>query len=68
VVEARELRDIRLGEWRTRFAKARAGVTLSAEDIAEEVERWYDGAWYDVTRQITQADESKSISARRSRA
>jgi hypothetical protein len=34
VVEGRELRDIRLGEWRTRFAKARAGVTLQAEDIA----------------------------------
>jgi integrase len=40
VVEARELRDIRLGEWRTRFAQARAGVTLSAEDIAAEVDRY----------------------------
>jgi integrase len=38
VVAARELRDIRLGEWRTRFAKARAGITVSAEDIAAEVE------------------------------
>jgi hypothetical protein len=38
VVAARELRDIRLGEWRTRFAKARAGITLSPEDIAAAVE------------------------------
>jgi hypothetical protein len=40
VVAARELRDIKLGEWRTRFAQARAGVTLSAEDIAAEVDRY----------------------------